>query len=269
MKTRKQLIESHRIVIKIGSSSLTHATTRELDYQKLEKLVRVLCDLKNMGKEVVLVSSGAQAVGRKEIGYHVIPNEMPKKQALAAIGQAKLMMTYQRLFSQYSQMTAQILITKNSFINALSRSNALNTFNELLAMGVIPVVNENDTVSTLEIEFGDNDHLSAYVSQLIKADALVMLSDIEGLFTADPRTDKSATLIDYIETIDEKIEAMAQDTLEGSLGTGGMKAKVDAARIATQCGTDTVIASGASVDILYDIFAGEKVGTYFKGVKTS
>lgn len=260
---RVGLKEKKRIVIKIGSSSLTHDNSKDINYRKLEQLVRVLCDLKQQGKEIVLVSSGAQAVGRKEVGLHHLPDEMPKKQALAAIGQAKLMMTYQRLFSQYSQMTAQILLTKNVLLNNNSRQNALNTFNELLAMGVIPVVNENDTVATYEIEFGDNDHLSAFVTTLIQADALILLSDIDGLYSDDPRVNTEAELFSEVNYISDQHFKMAKGT-NSTVGTGGMLAKIDAALIATNGGADVVIANGKDVNILYEIFEGKDVGTLFK-----
>lgn len=267
MGTRASLKDKKRIVIKIGSSSLTHPVTRDLNYHKLESLVRVLCDLKNMGKEIVLVSSGAQAVGRKEVGYHVIPEEMPKKQALAAIGQAKLMMTYQRLFSQYSQMTAQILLTKHTLKNERSSRNALNTFQELMKMGVIAVVNENDTVATDEIEFGDNDHLSAFVSSMIHADLLILLSDIDGLYSDDPFIKPDAERISLISDINQEYIEMAKDTSQSGLGSGGMKAKVDAARIATNAGADVVIACGDDVNVLYDIINGADIGTFFAAHK--
>ncbi len=263
MGNRSSIKDKQRIVVKIGSSSLTHPKTRALDYNKMEQLVRFLCDLSHQGKEVVLVSSGAQAVGRKEVGYHAIPSQMPKKQALAAIGQAKLMMTYQRLFSQYSQLTAQILLTKNSFLNPLSYVNADNTFKELLRMKAIPVVNENDTVATYEIEFGDNDHLSAFVASMIKADLLILLSDIDGLYSDDPRINPEAHLIGEVDAVEQVHMAMAKETSSSGLGSGGMSAKVDAARIASNAGADVIIASGDSMDILTDIFAGKAVGTFF------
>lgn len=188
---RKTLGERKRIVIKIGSSSLMHEKTGRLDLIKIEKLVRLLADMKNSGKDVIFVSSGAIAVGRNAVGLHERPEELPVKQACAAIGQARLMMVYQKIFSEYNTIAAQILMTKNTILNPTSRQNAENTFNELLKLGVIPIVNENDTVSTYEIEqvqaFGDNDRLSAIVTALVGADLLILLSDIDGMYTDDPR----------------------------------------------------------------------------------
>ncbi len=261
--TRDTLKDKKRIVIKIGSSSLTHKESGDIDYRKMETLVRVLSDLRNMGKEVVLVSSGAQAVGRQTINMKFIPQEMPKKQALAAIGQAKLMMTYQRLFSEYAQTVAQVLLTKYTMREMRSRVNARNTFEELLSMGVIPIVNENDTVATDEIEFGDNDHLSAFVLAMIDAQLLIILSDIDGFYTDDPSVNKDAKLIPQVDRIDEHHMAMGKETSSSNFGTGGMRAKVDAGRIVTGYGADMILASGKDVSILYDILEGKEVGTYF------
>lgn len=198
---RERLQNKKRVVIKIGSSSLTHEITGNLNLQKLEKLVRTLCDLRNQGMEVVLVSSGAIAVGRKSLGLMERPKKISLKQACAAVGQANLMMIYQKLFAEYGQLSAQVLITKTTMVNELSRYNARNTFEELLQLGVIPIVNENDTVSTYEIEFGDNDRLSAIVAGLIHADLLILLSDIDGLFTDDPNCNPEAEFIDFVPEI--------------------------------------------------------------------
>ncbi len=249
-------------MIKIGSSSLTHEITGNLNLQKLEKLVRTLCDLKNQGMEVVLVSSGAIAVGRKALGLIERPKALAIKQACAAIGQASLMMIYQKLFAEYNQISAQVLMTKDTMINTLSRYNAKNTFEELLHMGVIPIVNENDTVSTYEIEFGDNDRLSAIVAALIQADLLVLLSDIDGLFTDDPNKNSEAEFIDIVPEITPELLAMAKDS-DSLVGTGGMAAKIAAARIATDSGADMIVANGADMDIIYRILKGEKIGTLF------
>ena len=189
---REKLKDKQRIVIKIGSSSLTHPSTGSLDLIKLEILVREISDLRNQGKEVVLVSSGAIMVGSRTMGYEKKPSKLSEKQACAAIGQAKLMMIYQKLFAEYNQVASQILMTKNTFLDNLNRLNAMNTFHELLRMGAIPIVNENDTISTYEIEFGDNDTLSAVVAALIDADLLILLSDIDGLFTDDPHQNPDA-----------------------------------------------------------------------------
>ena len=186
MKVRDRLKEKKRIVVKIGSSSLTHEETGRLNLMKMEILVRELADLHNQGKEVIVVSSGAIAVGRSAMGIDHKPKELAKRQACAAIGQARLMMIYQKLFAEYNQTAAQILMTKYTMINRATRINAKNTFDTLLEMGTIPIVNENDTISTDEIEFGDNDTLSALVAALTGADMLILLSDIDGLFTDDP-----------------------------------------------------------------------------------
>lgn len=192
MSAREEIRNRKRIVIKIGSSSLMHKDTGRLNLRKIEKLVRTLVDLKNSGKDVILVSSGAIAVGRTAIGLHERPDELPVKQACAAIGQAKLMMVYQKIFAEYSAIAAQVLMTKTTVVNDTSRKNAENTFNELLKLGAIPIVNENDTVSTYEIKqvqtFGDNDRLSAIVTSIVGADMLILLSDIDGLYTDDPNS---------------------------------------------------------------------------------
>lgn len=261
---RTHLQNYKRIVIKVGSSSLTHPSTGEINYRKLEKLTRVLSDLRGQGKEIILVSSGAQAVGRKVANLSAIPHEMPKKQALAAIGQAKLMMTYQRLFSEYNQICAQILLTKYSFNKEESRVNAYNTFNELLTMGVIPIVNENDTVATHEIEFGDNDHLSAFVVSLVNADLLIILSDIDGFYNDDPSTNHDAKLFSTIDTIRDEHFKMGKETSSSSVGTGGMHAKIDAARIVTNAGAEMVLVNGNDVSIIYEVLEGIEHGTYFK-----
>lgn len=265
---REVLRDKKRIVVKVGSSSLTHKESGDLNFRKLEQLVRVLADLKSQGKEVVLVSSGAQAVGRKALNLSQIPDKMAKKQALAAIGQAKLMMTYQRLFAEYNQIVAQVLLTKHTMFKEESRNNAKNTFHELLEMGVIPIVNENDTVATHEIEFGDNDHLSAFVLAMIDADLLIILSDIDGFYTDDPSQNEDARLIEYVEKIDERHLNMGKETSSSAVGTGGMSAKIDAGRIVTSSGADMVLANGKDVNILHQILDGEVVGTYFKANKS-
>lgn len=192
---RKKLKDKKRIVIKIGSSSLTHENTGELNLFKIEKLIRVICDLKGEGKDVVLVSSGAIAAGRQVLGGQKRPQTISEKQAYAAVGQARLMMVYQRLFSEYNHIAAQVLLTKDTMTNQDSRINAQNTFEELLRLGAVPVVNENDTVSTHEIQFGDNDRLSAIVAALIGADLLILMSDIDGLYSEDPHRNPDARFI--------------------------------------------------------------------------
>ncbi|MDD6857678.1 MAG: glutamate 5-kinase, partial [Lachnospiraceae bacterium] len=199
MNSREILKDKKRIVIKIGSSSLTHSSTGKINLTKLEKLVRILTDLKNSGKEVILVSSGAIAVGRNKTHITDFENTtLAEKQAFAAIGQAQLMMIYQKLFAEYGQTAAQVLMTKFTIMNNLSRKNAENTFEELLKLGAIPIVNENDTVATYEIEFGDNDRLSAMVSAVVGADLLILLSDIDGLYTDDPNSNPDAEFIDIV-----------------------------------------------------------------------
>ena len=257
----------HRVVIKIGSSSLTHEETGSLDFYKMEHLVRTLCDLRNRDIDVCLVSSGAIAVGRDAIGLKERPTDISTKQACAAVGQAKLMMTYQKFFGEYNQTAGQVLLTKNTMINPVSRDNAKNTFEELFHLGVIPVVNENDTVSTYEMQFGDNDTLSALVSSLVGADLLILLSDIDGLYTDDPHTNQDAELIREVEKLDEKIYSMAKGTTGSSVGTGGMSTKLTAAKIATCSGTDMIIANGKDVSVVHDIFEENFLGTRFHADK--
>lgn len=268
MNNREKLKEKKRIVIKIGSSSLTHPETGNLNLSKVEKLVRALCDLRNSGKDVILVSSGAIAVGRKALGIEGRPATLPVKQACAAVGQAKLMMTYQKIFSEYNQMTAQVLMTKDTMIRDLSRENAKNTFTELLSMGVIPIVNENDTVSTYEIEFGDNDKLSAIVTAITGADLLILLSDIDGLFTDDPNKNPNAEFVPEVPYIDNKFMEMAKGA-SSNVGTGGMAAKLAAARIATDSGADMIITNGEDVGNLLRIMDAEEIGTLFLAHKSA
>lgn len=267
MSAREEIRNRKRIVIKIGSSSLMHKDTGRLNLRKIEKLVRTLVDLKNSGKDVILVSSGAIAVGRTAIGLHERPDELPVKQACAAIGQAKLMMVYQKIFAEYSAIAAQVLMTKTTVVNDTSRKNAENTFNELLKLGAIPIVNENDTVSTYEIKqvqtFGDNDRLSAIVTSIVGADLLILLSDIDGLYTDDPNSNPDAKFIDQVDKIDDNLLDMGKTTSGSSVGTGGMATKLIAARIATSSGADMVIANGNNIDNITGIMAGEDVGTLF------
>ena len=267
MSAREEIRNRKRIVIKIGSSSLMHKDTGRLNLRKIEKLVRTLVDLKNSGKDVILVSSGAIAVGRTAIGLHERPDELPVKQACAAIGQAKLMMVYQKIFAEYSAIAAQVLMTKTTVVNDTSRKNAENTFNELLKLGAIPIVNENDTVSTYEIKqvqtFGDNDRLSAIVTSIVGADMLILLSDIDGLYTDDPNSNPDAKFIDQVDKIDVNLLDMGKTTSGSSVGTGGMATKLIAARIATSSGADMVIANGNNIDNITGIMAGEDVGTLF------
>ena len=271
MNYREKLKNKKRIVIKIGSSSLTHAQTGRLNLRKLEVLVRELGDLHNQGKDVVLVSSGAIAVGAAALGMKGKPAELEKKQACAAVGQARLMTIYQKLFGEYNQMVAQILMTKNTMVNNTNRRNAQNTFNQLLAEGVIPIVNENDSISTYELQslekFGDNDTLSAVVAALIGADLLILMSDIDGLFTDDPNTNPDAKFIDTVEHLDEELLNMGKGSTGSKVGTGGMATKLTAARIATAAGADMVIANGGDFHNIHRIIEGEKCGTLFAGQK--
>lgn len=260
---REKLKDKKRIVIKIGSSSLTHPDTGYLDLIKLEILVREISDLKNQGKDVVLVSSGAIMVGSKTMGYDRKPEKLSQKQACAAIGQAKLMMIYQKLFSEYNQVASQILMTKNTMLDNLNRMNAKNTFRELMRMGSIPIVNENDTIATYEIEFGDNDTLSAVVAAMIGADLLILLSDIDGLFTDDPHKNPDARFIDIVESLDDGLKAMGKGSTGSSVGTGGMATKLTAAEIASAAGADMVIANGRDFHVIHKIIQGRNYGTLF------
>jgi glutamate 5-kinase len=259
----RQKDKQMRVVIKIGSSSLTHEETGSINLYKIELLVRALCDLRNQGMDVCLVSSGAIAVGRDAIGLSERPSDISTKQACAAVGQAKLMMTYQRIFGEYNQTAGQVLMTKNTMINPVSRTNAQNTFEELFRLGVIPIVNENDTVSTYEMQFGDNDTLSALVASLVHADKLILLSDIDGLYTDDPNRNDNAKLITDVNEIDSSILEMAKGSSGSNVGTGGMATKLTAAKIATYSGADMVIANGKDVGIIHDIFTGDFTGTTF------
>ena len=263
MNLRDNLKDKKRIVIKIGSSSLTHTETGRLNLMKMEILVRELADLHNQGKDVIVVSSGAIAVGKSAMGLSHKPQELDERQACAAVGPARLMMIYQKLFAEYSQTAAQILMTKYTMINRATRVNARNTFDRLLSMGAIPIVNENDTISTDEIEFGDNDTLSALVAALIDADVLLLLSDIDGLFTDDPNQNPQAEFIDIVEKIDAHLESMAKGSSGTSVGTGGMATKLKAAHIATSAGADMVIANGADFHIIHKILQGRNYGTLF------
>lgn len=262
MTIREKLKDKKKIVIKIGSSSLTHAQTGEIDYGGLEKFIRELINLKNMGKEVVLVSSGAIAVGTKVMNLANRPSLIEEKQAIAAIGQANLMMCYQKIFGEYNQKVAQILITKDLMDHPVRRQNAQNTINTLLKMGVIPIVNENDTVATEEIVYGDNDTLSAIVGTLISADLLILLSDIDGLYNMDPRVNKDAKRIPEVNKITEDIEKMAGG-VGSNIGTGGMATKISAAHIATCHGVDMVIANASMNHVIGKIFEGKPIGTLF------
>lgn len=264
---RKELMAGKkRIVIKIGSSSLVHPETGDMDLVKMERLVRIVTDISNSGKDVVLVSSGAIAVGRKTMKINERPKEKSVKQACAAIGQTRLMMVYQRLFAEYNKVPAQVLITKLTMIHDENRRNARATFAELLSMGVIPIVNENDTVVTDEIEFGDNDTLSAIVAALIHADLLIVLSDVDGFYDDNPKVNPNAKLIEEIDYITDDFEAMAGGAVS-EFGTGGMATKVAAARIANDAGADTVICNADDMKKLRHVLEGRNEGTLFRAHK--
>ncbi len=273
MNSLRELIkDKRRIVVKIGSSSLTHKETGDMDYIRMEKLVRELSDIRNQGKEVVLVSSGAIAAGKnavnlKDVRVNSSAESLAVKQACSAVGQARLMMTYQRLFAEYNQVAAQILMTKNTIVDDLNRYNAHNTFTELLKLGAIPVVNENDTITTYEIEFGDNDTLSAIVASLVDADLLILLSDIDGLYTDDPRKNPDARFISQVDELTDELMGMGKATTGSNVGTGGMNTKLLAARIATKAGADMIIANSKDIGVLHRLLAGEDEGTLFVAKK--
>ena len=250
-----------RIVVKVGTSTLAHATGR-LNIRHVEELVKVLSDLKNAGHQIILVSSGAIGMGVGKLNLPGKPSDMPTKQAAAAVGQCELMYTYDRLFLQYSHTVAQVLLTGEDVDHPERRENFENTMERLLELGALPVINENDTIATAEIKVGDNDTLGAIVACCVKADLLVLLSDIEGLYTADPRKDPQAKLIPVVEEVTPEIEALAGG-VGSSLGTGGMATKLRAAKMVTAQGCDMVITNGEHPERLYDIAQGKDVGTRF------
>lgn len=262
---REMIKDKKRIVIKIGSSSLQHAETGDLDYTKLDVLVRELCDLRNQGKDVILVTSGAIAVGKKAVHLKETQTDNPiaVKQACAAVGQARLMMTYQKIFAEYNQVAAQILMTKNTIVDNLNRFNAQNTFAELFKLGVIPIVNENDTVATYEIEIGDNDTLSAIVASLVGADLLILLSDIDGLYTDDPHKNPDAEFIEVVEELTKDLMDMGKGSTGSSVGTGGMNTKLQAAKIANSMGVDMIIANSKDIKVIHRLLDGRNIGTLF------
>ncbi len=252
-----------RIVVKVGTSTLAHSTGR-LNIRRVEQLCKVLSDLKNAGHELVLVSSGAIGMGIGKLGLRERPQDMPSKQAAAAIGQCELMYVYDKLFSEYHHTVAQILLTGSDIHNEQRSENFHNTLFRLLELGALPILNENDTIATEEIVIGDNDTLAAIVAVSVRADLLILLSDIDGLYTADPRTDKNAQLISTVEEITPELLASAGGS-GSSLGTGGMTTKLHAAQTVNAAGIDMVIASGADPNILYRIAANEAAGTRFLG----
>lgn len=254
-----------RIVVKVGTSTLAHSTGR-MNIRHVEDLVKVLSDLKNAGHEMILVSSGAIGMGVGKLNLPGKPSDMPTKQAAAAVGQCELMYTYDRLFLQYNHTVAQILLTGEDVDHTERRENFENTMERLLELGSLPIINENDTVATAEIKVGDNDTLGAIVARCVKADLLVLLSDIEGLYTADPRKDPSAKLIPVVEEVTPEIEALAGGVGSG-LATGGMATKLRAAKMVAEVGCDMIITNGEHPEVLYDIADGKAVGTRFIGKK--
>ena len=251
-----------RIVVKVGTSTLAHPTGR-LNIQRMEKLCKVLSDLKNMGHEIILVSSGAIAMGFGKLNLSERPKDVPTKQASAAVGQCELMYIYDKLFTEYNHTVAQLLITAPDIEEGgVRKQNFHNTLARLLELGALPVINENDTISTEEFGIGDNDTLSAIVAVTIQADLLILLSDIDGLFDGDPRKNPDAKLIDTVEKIDEHIISLGGGS-GSNLGTGGMATKLRAAQMATAAGCERVIANGQSPEVLYDVAAGKRVGTRF------
>ena len=251
-----------RIVIKIGTSTLTHPSTGHLNIRRVEELCKVISDIKNAGNEVIVVSSGAIGMGVGKLGLRQRPTDIPTKQAAAAVGQCELMYTYDKLFSEYSHTVAQLLITGEDVESETRHTNFSNTLNRLLELGEIPIINENDTVATEEIVIGDNDSLAAIVAVSAKAELLILLSDIDGLYSEDPRKNPEAKLIDRVDEITEEIMALGGGN-GSELGTGGMATKLSAAKVATEAGCDMIIANGSDPKVLYAIADGEKVGTRF------
>ncbi len=258
---RALLKKAKRIVVKVGTSTITYPNGK-MNYDKIERLARVLADLNNQGKEVILVSSGAGAAGRARLGLTAKPKTIPGKQAAAAVGQGIIMHIYERIFGEYGQVVAQILLTKLDAVDRHRYSNTRNTFQALLEQKVIPIVNENDVVAIDEFKIGDNDNLSALVAGIVDADVDILLSDVDGLYTANPQKDKNAQLISEVAEITPEIEAVAGGA--GSVGgTGGMYTKLEAAKAAVSTGINLVIASGEDPNIIRDILDGQQVGTFF------
>lgn len=250
-----------RVVIKIGTSTLTHATGN-LNIRRVEALCKAISDVKNAGNEVILVSSGAIGMGVGKLGLRERPSDVPTKQAAAAVGQCELMYFYDKIFGEYHHIVAQLLITGEDIASHTRHENFRNTLNRLLALGALPIINENDTVGTKEIVIGDNDTLAAIVAESVQADLLILLSDIDGLYTADPRKDPNARLLHRITHLDDSVRALAGGC-GSSRGTGGMVTKLQAAQICMDCGCDMVIANGNNPDNLYEILEGKDVGTRF------
>lgn len=261
MDIRKEIASAETIVVKVGTSTITHPTGK-LNLMVIERLVRVLSDLRNQGKRIILVTSGAIGVGRAKMGISERPKSTREKQALAAIGQVSLMHIYSKLFNEYGQITSQVLLTKDVLDNGQRERNAINTLEMLFKYNSIPIVNENDTISTEQIEFGDNDTLSSIVATLIKADLLILLSDIDGLYNKDPRGNSDVRLIPEVYGITDEIVKMCGNTTSQA-GTGGMKTKLEAARICLQAGIPMIIANGENPENINKALAGDKIGTIF------
>lgn len=268
---RKNLMEAKRIVIKVGTSTLTYDTGK-INFSRIDKLARIISDLSNQGKEVILVSSGAIGVGVDKMKLLEKPKTIREKQAAAAVGQCELMHMYSKFFSEYGHIVAQILLTRDIMGDDNCRKNVVNTFETLLENGVVPIVNENDSVSVVEIKIGqkdtfsENDTLSAIVAKLTQADLLVILSDIDGFYDSDPRKNPDSKLLSVIEEITPEIEACA-DGAGTKRGTGGMVTKLTAAKIATKAGVDVILTNGSHPEAIIDILSGEKIGTLFVGKK--
>lgn len=257
-------MEPKRIVVKVGTSTLTYENGK-VNLRRIEQLCKTLCDLENQGREIILVSSGAIGVGMGKLGLSQKPQETKVKQALAAVGQCELMFMYDKLFGEYNHMVAQVLLTGDAVDSQHKKENVLNTFNTLLSMGIIPIVNENDTVAIDELEgknFGDNDMLSAIVTKLVSADELIILTDIDGLYTADPRRDSDAKHIDRVDEITQEIENMAGGS-GSNRGTGGMSTKLMAAKYVNKAGIDCYVICGDDPRRIYDVVEGKSVGTRF------
>lgn len=254
--------EIKRIVFKVGTSSLTYDTGK-INIRRMSALARVLSDLKNAGKEIVLVTSGAIGVGVGKLGLGERPHDTPGRQAAATVGQCELMFLYDKFFGEFGNTVGQLLVTRDDFEDDERRRNLHNTFMKLFEYGAIPVVNENDSVAVEEIVFGDNDSLSAHVAKLVEADTLVILTDIDGLFSANPREDESARLISSVDRITDEILALAGGS-GTSRGTGGMVTKLHAGEIATVAGIDTVVMNGSDPEDIYKLLDGRQIGTHFK-----
>lgn len=254
--------ELKKIVIKVGSSSVSHENGG-VNIERIEDLAKEIVNLENKGIKVILVSSGAIATGSNRLNVKRPRNDISKKQATAAVGQVTLMNTFLKAFAEYGYSIGQILLTRMVETNKVMNVNAKNTINDLLEMGVIPIVNENDTISTYEIDFGDNDTLSSVVARLVDADLLMLLSDIDGLYTDDPRLNKNAKLVKEVNVIDEKLRAMGKDSYS-NIGTGGMATKINAANLCMEKGIDTIIANSIDLKNIRKIVKGEEIGTIFK-----